>query len=492
MRNVPGLSLLLPFLAFAGLAAAPAVEPSIAEAAKNGDSVTIAALVKSHTDVNVPTADGSTALHWAAHRDDAATVETLIHAGAKVNVANRYGATPLWIACSNGSLSVVTALVSAGANPNMLALEGESPLMAATRGGNIKVVELLLAHGADVRVQDAWKGQTALMWAVGDFERHTEIARVLVEHHSDVNASSKRGFTPLLFALRQGDTDAVHLLVEAGADVNHPSPDGGNMLIAAITNSRYSVAQYLLEKGANPNAADKQGFTPLQHAVRKRPSGSKQALTLMSALASHGAEVNARTPLVRLTWPDDHEVTPRPIIDEIEFGGATAFWIAANAGDVEGLRLLLSLGADPTIVTVEQTTPLMVAAGLGYGTRGPTARLGGRVGAEGGEGRDQSTTDPGGLEAVKFLLEHGADINAANDNGQTALHGAASAANPEVSKFLLEHGANPSLKDNIGRTPLGVAEDNRTDKYRANQNLSPALIESTWALLHKIPTTTER
>ncbi len=480
MRNrrlQPAAALVLPLLALVMLGAGSADSP-LADAVKNRDMAGARALLKQHADVNAPSADGTTALHWAAKWNDAEMVTLLVAAGAKVDAVNRYGATPLWQACSNGNAPVVTALLKGGANPNQLALDGESPLMAAARGGNPEVVKALLLARADPNLKDGWKQQTALMWAVGDNEPHPQVAKALVESHADVNAKSKAGFTPLLFAARQGDMEDVRILVEAGANINDKAPGGSTILITAINNEHFEVADYLLEHGADPNAADRQGFTPLHNTIRARArSGEDSALNVIKTLVAKGANINARLPLEKMKWPQNHQVSPRPKVDEIEYGGATPFWVAANAADVKALRLLYSLGADPTILSIEKTTALMMAAGLGYGTRGPTAGLGGRIGGD---------DNLHAIEAVKFLVEEvktGQGINDVNDNGQTPLHASASAAIPDVSKYLLEHGARTDLKDTFGRTPLAVAEDNRTDRYRANQNLVPAMIEMTYNVL---------
>jgi ankyrin repeat protein len=481
-------SWIVPFLALAGAAAAADVGSPLAEAVKNRDNAAVLAQLKRRANVNAPLPDGTTALHWAVHWNDLETLNLLVRAGADLNATNRYGATPLWMACSDGDTAIVEALLKGGANPNLAALEGESPLMAAARAGSVEITGVLLAHGADVTAKDSWKGQTALMRAVGDFEPHADIARVLIENHSDVNAKSKGGFTPLLFAVRQGDLESTRLLVEAGANVNEKAPDGSNVLLVGINSGYFRIAEYLLERGASSSMPDRQGFTPLHQAVRRRASsGSQDALAFMKTLVARGADINARTPLVPVKWPVDREASPRPKIDEIEFAGATPFWIAANAADTEALTLLKSLGADPTITTIEHTTPLMVAAGLGYGTRGPTARLGGRIGdSNAADVREGNKSNARALAAVKLLVDMGQDINAVNDNGQTPLHGSASAAIPDVTKYLIERGARLEAKDTLGRTPLVVANDNRTDKYRANQNLLPEHIESTWAVLRPL------
>ena len=503
-------------LASTGLAAGGS-DTRVAEAVKDRDRSAVAALLDQHADVNTPLADGTTALHWAVYWSELSTANLLIQSGANVNAANRYGATTLWMACTEGNAAIVEMLLQAGANPNLSALGGEPVLMSAARAGSVDAVKALLAHGADVNAMESRHGQTALMWAVGGRDQHPEVVQALLEHGAAVNVRSRGGFTPLLFAARQGDVAATKLLVEAGGNVNEkavlpdgqrpailgssnwtmPSADTSSVLTMAIGNGHHELATFLLKSGANPNAASepypyrlrpsvsisgealKPGFTPLHALIYRRAQsrGSDEedrSLALMTVLIAHGADPNERLPSV--TAPVPLQPSPQPVISFVELGGVTPFWSAANTLDIDAMRLLVANGADPGLTSMENTTPLMVAAGLGYSTRGPSGGLGrrGRVNAE-------------GVEALKLLLEWGGDVNAVNDHGQTALHGAAFAAAHVAVQFLVDNGARTDLKDAIGRRPLEVADDNTKDEYRPSlQNHNPIDIDRTWSLLRQL------
>ena len=502
------------WLALTGLSAAGS-DSRLAEAVKDRDHARVTTLLEQDADVNSPLADGTTALHWAVYWNDVSTVDRLIRAGARVDAANRYGATPLWMACTDGNAAIVQMLLKAGANPNLPALGGEPVLMAPARAGSAEAVRALLAHGADVNAKESRQGQTALMWAVGGHDQHPAVVQVLLEHGADVNVRSRGGLTPLLFAVRQGDVETTRLLVQAGANINDratlpegqqltmigyvttPSADTSTALMMALKNGRYELATFLLESGADPNAAAepypyrfrpassvrgdalKPGFTPLHAIVHRRArsrgaSEDQRSMAVMKALIAHGADPNARTPSV--TAPVPLQPSPQPVISFVELGGVTPFWIAANTLDLEALRLLVAAGADPRLKSMENTTPLMVAAGLGYSTRGPSGGLGrrGRVNTQ-------------GVEALKLLLEWGSDVKAVNDHGQTALHGAAFAAAHSAVQFLVDNGARTDLKDAMGRRPLEIAEDNTKDEYRPSlQNHQPADIERTVTLLRQL------
>src|SRR2546426_4750217 len=202
---------------FLSIGAAGPVVPLI-EAVKKADKVAVRALLQQQIDVNLPEADGMTALHWAARLDDLQTADLLIRAGANAKAANRYGVTPLSLASADGNAAMIEQLLKAGADPNTALPEGETALMSAAGTGNVAAIKALLAHGAGVNARESSKGQTALMWAAA--EGHAAAVQLLIESGADVDARSKGKFTPLLFAVRRGAIDVVRVLLAAGVDVN--------------------------------------------------------------------------------------------------------------------------------------------------------------------------------------------------------------------------------------------------------------------------------
>ena len=477
-------------------------DAAVAQAAEERDGARLRALVAQGADVNASAPDGTTALHWAVHWNDAEAARLLVGAGADVDAANRYGATPLWMAAERSAadeVGVLGFLLDAGTDPNAPALgAGASPLMAAARGGGAAAVTLLLAHGADVDARDGWRRQTALMMAAGNHEPHPEVVRILLAHGADVHVRSRSaaeapfagagmravgGMTALHFAARQNDAESVRLLLGAGARADERAPGGITPLRMAIDHGYYDLVDLLLAGGADPDAADDAGFTPLHAALRKRAGGNPErgdrsagtgggrSIALLKDLLARGADPNAKLPLKRL--PPNFNPDGYPQVNNVQYAGATPLWIAAHLADLEAMRILEAAGADPLAASMENTTALMVAAGLGYATRGPTTRLGGR----------REDTEPAVLAVLEQLVAWGHDVNAVNANGQTALHGAVAAADPAVVRFLADRGARLDQEDAIGRTPLVMAEEHTTDKYRTNQALNTADVETTYSLL---------
>jgi len=440
--------LMVPLLA-AGLSAAPA-DTRLPDAARRQDRAAVRLLLDQHADVNSRQPDGATALHWAMHWNDLETARLLVRAGAKADAANEYGVTPLSLACTNGSRDAVALLLEAGADPNLALPTGETPLMTAARTGNVAVVSALLARGADPNAVEQSQGQTALMWAAS--EKHAEAARALIAGGADVRARSTRGVTALLFAARQGDVASARLLLEHGADVNETAADRMSPLVVATVRGQAALATFLLDHGADANAAGA-GFTALHWAAgiweteltgprgiaverdeewRALKGVQSGRLELIKALLAHGANPNAR-----ITRPPLRVGFTRGGLNLI---GATSFLVAAAAADAELMRLLAANGADPKVMTNENTTALMAAAGVG------------RVTVE------SSVSEAAALEAVKAAISLGSDdVNAASAAGDAALHGAASMRSVAVVQFLLDRGARADVKNKRGQTPATIA-----------------------------------
>jgi ankyrin repeat protein len=466
----------LPFIALVALAVPTwtltAAESRLADAVEKQDRASIRALLEQHADVNASQADGMTALHWAAYRDDLETAKALADAKADVKAANRYGVTPLSLACQNGNAAMVELLLAQGADPNTTLRGGETALMTAARTGQAGPAKALLARGAIVDAKER-RGQTALMWAAAD--GHAEVVELLLQAGADFRAPlPDSGFTPLLFAVRDGRADVVRTLLKAGADVNEamqpkkPSGKGPrkgtSALLLAVENGHFELALALIEAGADPND-QRAGFTPLHVMtwVRKPQrgeddgdpsplgSGNLSSVQFIRKLVEHGADVNARL---------KEGKGGAGLYNQV---GATPFLMAAATADAVYMRLLIELGADPSQGNVDGCTPLVVACGIGVGSAAANEVAG---------------EEPEVLEAAQLALDLGADVNAVDANGETAMHGAAYKNLPKVVQFLADKGAKVEIwnrKNKYGWTPLSIAEGHRPGNFKPSAETVAAL-----------------
>lgn len=466
-RNViawPALLLLLV------VSLADASDLRLVQAVKQKDKSAVRALLKQRVNVNAAEGDGATALHWAAYHNDLETAERLIAAGANVNAANDLGITPLALAAVNADTSLVEKLLKSGANSEAAGEAGVTPLMEAARAGNVGAVRALLAHEANVNAKDNDREQTALMWAVA--QHHSEVVQALLERGANVLARTRvrsqrimldqgprrivktsrqdatdaemGGNTPLLFAAQVGDADSAKLLLAAGANVNDATGEGNSALVVAALAGHGSVAAVLLDAGADPNAAGG-GYTALHAAVLRSD------LQTVKALLARGANPNAtltkgsRVNRFGLQWALYNTLV-----------GATPLFVAACYLEIDIMRALLAGGASPMLALPDGTTALLVAAGIDveHQTR-PSDRndRSGDPDQEYGRGvRPESRV----VEAIELLLGAGADVNAANAAGDTALHGAAVSGFPNAIQLLADKGAKLDVKNKNGKTPLAL------------------------------------
>jgi ankyrin repeat protein len=513
---------------------------AVADAAQRGDRDAVKALLKDAADVNGAQGDGMTGLHWAAMKGDADMAQMLVYAGANVNATTRLGSyTPLFLAARQGQASVIPVLVKAGAKATQTTTTGTTPLMVAAASGSADTVKALIEAGADVNAVESVRGLNALMFAAS--ANRAEAIKALVAAGANVKAATRvidlnamtrggtgfnggnppvpgqppregqpaarpaaggrppqvpgldrqfqlnelvagqGGFTPLLFAARDGFAEAAVALLDAGADVNQvAASDQNSPLLTALINGHFDLARLLIDRGADVNWMADNGVAPLYavlnvqwapKALYPQPQAYRQQklsyLDMMQVLLDKGADVNAR--LRKKVWYSGYSFDLSGV-DEI---GATPFWRAAYAADVDAMKLLARYGADPHIPSMKpagrprlgdgeqrdtrdvskappvpvggpSVTPLMAAAGVGYGE---------------GFAANAHRFAPGGMmAAVKYLVEvHGADVNAVDHDGQAALHHAAARGDNEMIEYLVSKGADVKVVDREGRTTVDMA-----------------------------------
>ncbi len=467
---------------------------------------------------------GYTPLHLASKSGRLGAIKALVDSGAPVNARTSTGATPLMLAAASGSTDAVTLLLDGGADLNAReAAHEQTALMFAAALDRRDVVALLLERGADTRAaskvtdlsgvvapedklqQELREAQNARSAAATrpntvsattsaeggprpappvSASRGPEIPGVTRPFSFNELIGKQGGLTALHFAARQGGAQTVRTLVEKGADVNQASPaDGVTPLLIATINGQFDIAKHLLEHGANPNAANNAGVTPLYAALNvewaprmfyPQPRAHLQQettyLELMQALLDKGADPNAR--VNRKLWFTQYNFD----LLRIDESGATPFWRAAYASDVDAMKLLVARGADPHIPTVKPASgrrfqqggtrgtddskdhsglppmpvggagvpPLLAAAGVGYG--------------EGFAGNAHRFAPTGMLAAVKYLVEElHVDINAVDHDGNTALHHAAARGDNEMITYLVSKGADVKKVNRGGQTTVDMA-----------------------------------
>jgi ankyrin repeat protein len=443
-----------------------APEGTLIHAAENKRHDEALKLLAAGADARARDVDGTTALHWAAHYGNAELVDRLIRAGAEVNVTNDYGSSPMMEAATIGDTEVLRLLLKAGADVESANREGQTALMAVARTGNVEAAELLLKAGARVDSVEQWGGQTALHWA--NAQSQPEMVKLLVRHGANVNARAivrdwqrrvtaegrpknmnRGGFTPLLYAAREGCIECGKALLKGKADINLPDPDGLTPLNLALTNMRFDFAAMLIEAGADVNKWDFYGRTPLYSAVdlNTLPRGGRPDLPstdnltgydIAKMLLERGANPNIQ---LKLRPPYRNGVFDRGG-DTVISTGATPLLVAAKTGDAKSVALLLKHNAIVDLPNAQGVTPLMVAAGVGHGAN-PT--------------RGRYKTDAEAAECLRLLQEAGANVNAKDERGMTALHGAANLGWDETIRQLVARGAQLEATESNGLTPIDYA-----------------------------------
>ena len=455
----------------------------LVNAVKNRDVATVRTLLKQRIDPNAPDVDGTTPLIWAAHNGDSETGKLLIAAGANVKATNRYGVSALIETAILGDVAMMDALLKAGADANSTYGAGETSLMLAARTGNLNAVKLLIDRGANVNGADEFKGYTPLMFAAT--ENQPAVAKLLIERGANVNAASRRfqfgelksasggalmeraegGMTPLHYAAREGSVETGEVLIAGGADVNAPEPQHKfTPMLIAVYNGKYDFVSLLIKHGANVNDGSLYMAIELRnmdtYSNRPNPPETDRTLTatdIVKMLLAHGADPN------QVFEKNPPQIQTQGTVTVP--AGATAFYRAVKAADLTVMRMLLDKGANAGLAIKNGGTPLMLAAG------GGPART-----------QEEEVVDKAGradpVEVVKMILDAGADINAVNDQENTAVHLAAQRGSDKVLQYLVSRGAKLDLKNKQGKTPVEVAPKRTAELIAKLMNGSTASVQS--------------
>ncbi|MEX0837120.1 MAG: ankyrin repeat domain-containing protein [Gemmatimonadota bacterium] len=489
-------------------------------AAERGDEEVALLLIEAGASLDPVTRLGAyTPMHLAARGGNAAILSALLEAGAAPSAATTTGSvTPLHFAAGSVDPTAVLTLLEHGADPDVRESRwGQTPLMFAAAAGRADLIRALLEHGADPELrafvldmqtreaedradqrarEEARQAERPRASARGPeltpprpIQRgasdDTETEKPQSLSYSDAQLiGGYGGLTALLMAVREGSVEGALALVDAGADIDGASAgDGTTPLVMATINGHFDLALELLARGADPHLGNDAGATALYTVINtqwipkaRHPQPThymqQQAsyLDVMEALLAAGVDPNVRLEkqLWFTSWGGDYLGVDRM--------GATPFWRAAYALDVEAMKLLVAHGADPSIPTRKPASrrrgadqvefgeivgqdpsglpevsvggpgvyPIHAAAGVGYG-EGFAANIHRHV--------------PGGwMPTMRYLVEElAADVNQRDHNGYNAVHHAAARGDNEMITYLVEKGADVLAVSRRGQTTVDMA-----------------------------------
>lgn len=431
MRHVGGL-----VLGIVLMTAAP-VQPQVADAARRGELETVRALLREGADVNAAQGDGMTAMHWAARNGDVGMIRVLRYAGANLESTTRLGGyTPLHLASQAGLGDAVRALLEGGSKVGAVTTTGVTALHFAAEAGQPAAITALLEHGADVNAREAFAGRTPLMFATA--KNRLEAMKTLREGGAQVSLA----------------TEVVDYAARARAD-------------AAERQKRARILA-----AARGDTARSRPAAPAPGTAGQRPAAAGEpAPERRAPERPRGGGGGAQPPEPdQPTTPDSTRARdrgPRPLSYDDwvgNQGGMTALHYAARDGRVDAVRLLLDAGASVNERTLgDESTPLLVAVINGH------------------------------YDLALELLERGADVTLASEDGATPLFATINAEwalrtwypQPtawqqqhatylELMDALLERGADPNARVkthiwyaayNAGR--MGVDYSGATPLWRA-------------------------
>lgn len=503
--------------------------------AVNGNLKTLELLLTAKAAVDPKTRLGDyTPLHLAAERGNGAIVARLLAAGSNPTAATSTGVLPIHLAADSGNVDAVKALLDKGADVNAKdATHGRTPLIFAASKSRLDAMKVLIARGANVQATStvidyversrtdsadrqarsrqggsgpgrggaAGRGAAPAIAGgaaadptdpdLNQFNAPQQTGNLAAGRGgraggrgpSDIEIIGKQGgLTALHYAVRDGYADAVGVLLDAKTDINTPSADLTTPLVLAIANGQYDIANTLLNRGADATLVNDDGIGPLfavlnnEWALRtwypQPTAGTQQEhsyLQLMEALLKAKADPNARTK--SHVWFAAYNAGRMGV----DFAGATPFWRAAYALDVEAMRLLVKYGADPNIATKSFGTqmrpndpsglpsipaggphvpPFHAAMGVGYGTS--------RV------AQQHRHVPDGWMPAAKYFVEElKVNINMRDADGFTAMHHAAARGDNEMILYLVKHGGDVMVVNRAGQTTVDMANspEQRTQPF---------------------------
>ena len=462
-------------------------------------------------------------LHAACFEENIQDVQFLLEAHTDVNHASSAMHTPLHIAVTKSNIILVTLLLDQNVDINCMTVDRLTPLHIAVDKGDEAIIQKLLSQKADPNLKDAL-GNISLHLAVqlkretkprlikgGTSNRNAsaesyqslslQTVQAIIEHGANVNAMNNRGQTPLWFACYDGQINLVKILLEAGADPTKTDNNSDSSLHSVMYGCcSAECAQKVIDHGAHVNAANKDGATPFLIACSK--AQAELVKLLLKAKADPNiTDTDGDTSLHAAIAADCSEEIIQEIIDHgaeinaVNKRGRTALLLSCFYRQMDSVKVLLEVGADPTISDEEGFSCLQAAVDgrCSKNTLQALMENGAQIDAKRKDGTNAllRACRTGQSESVLFLLEAGVDVNIVNFDGNTSLHVAVygncnkqtlqqmiekgvsvnalnkrgetalvlacELAQVELVRVLLEKGANPDISDHEGYTRLHAA-----------------------------------
>lgn len=463
---------------------------------------------------------GRTPLCLAAKQGYTGVVKLLLNTG-KVNVDHKDNTdcTPLLLATEKAQNAVVELLVLSGANPELADKDGRTPILCAAENGNEPAIRMLLDLGVSFSAQD--REQRNLLWWAAE-KGYEAIVRELLESGAEEVRDSKFSQTPLSCAAERGHSTVVKLLIAHGSDPDPGDKDGRTPLSWAVECKHKSVVEMLLANDkVNPDAADRSGRTPLSYAAWTGDLVFIQLLLQQKTVKINSADKSGRTPLsfaaekghlpaakfllargAYVDFSESEHSTPivlakrcnhQEIVDlfldrlaitrDIPYRPRTSLLWAVESGYEVLVKFLLENGANVNSLDWDESTPLFRAKSV------PIAKLLIEFGADVNHQIRSYRWTPlmkaaimADVSVVEFLLQNGAEVDAVNSDGRTAVELAFQRGHEGVVEMLLQHGADPKfVKPWASRFPEVTAQsvdelDSATGSSGGSRNLLARLL----------------